>query len=178
MTHTKDEALKLALDGQRHLVEILAENWRVWPAQKAVEQTCLGDVYCSTKGRDLMFGNHEIAVDQDSAVVTKEMWSTMRQTLAAQPAPVQELVYQIRYYENSTAWHDVGFSAYTERPEKDRRILYTTPPAQPAPVPLTDEQIEDLRSEANRGFCIEREDYFKAFRDAEAAHGITEKGQP
>ena len=89
MTHTKDEALKLALDGQRHLVEILAENWRVWPAQKAVEQTCLGDVYCSTKGRDLMFGNHEIAVDQDSAVVTKEMWSTMRQTLAAQPAPVQ-----------------------------------------------------------------------------------------
>ncbi len=47
---------------------------------------------------------------------------------------MQELVYQIRYYENSTAWHDVGFSAYTERPEKDRRILYTTPPAQTAPV--------------------------------------------
>jgi hypothetical protein len=47
----------------------------------------------------------------------------------------------------------------------------------PESVPLTDEQIEDLRSEANRGFCIEREDYFKAFRDAEAAHGIT-KGQP
>jgi hypothetical protein len=67
-------------------------------------------------------------------------------TPPAQPAPtVQEPVYQIRYYENSTAWHDVGFSAYTERPEKDRRILYTTPPAanptteepsavQPAPV--------------------------------------------
>jgi hypothetical protein len=39
--------------------------------------------------------------------------------------------------------------------------------------PLTDEQIDDLHGEANRGFCIEREDYFKAFRDAEAAHGIT-----
>jgi hypothetical protein len=54
-------------------------------------------------------------------------------------------------------------------------------PKQTAPVPLTDEQIEDLLGEANRGFCIEREDYFKAFRDAEAAHGITaapEKGQP
>lgn len=25
----------------------------------------------------------------------------------------------------------------------------------------------------NRGFNIEREDYFKAFRDAERAHGIT-----
>jgi hypothetical protein len=57
--------------------------------------------------------------------------------------------------------------------------IRATPPA--APVPLTDDQIEDLLSEANRGFCIEREDYFKAFRDAEAAHGITaapEKGQP
>jgi hypothetical protein len=39
--------------------------------------------------------------------------------------------------------------------------------------PLTVEQIDDLHGEANRGFCIEREDYFKAFRDAEAAHGIT-----
>jgi hypothetical protein len=48
---------------------------------------------------------------------------------------VQEPVYQIRYYDNSTAWHDANLAAYLERPEKDRRILYTTPPAaQPAPV--------------------------------------------
>lgn len=40
--------------------------------------------------------------------------------------------------------------------------------------PLTDERIEDLRGDANRGYNIEREDYFKAFRDAESAHGITE----
>ena len=38
--------------------------------------------------------------------------------------------------------------------------------------PMTDVQIEDLRADANRGYCIEREEYFKAFRDAEAAHGI------
>lgn len=38
--------------------------------------------------------------------------------------------------------------------------------------PLTEEQIEDLRGEANRGYCIDREEYLKAFRDAEAAHGI------
>jgi len=45
--------------------------------------------------------------------------------------------------------------------------------AQPiAREPLTDEQIEDLRGDANRGYNIEREDYFKAFRDAERAHGI------
>lgn len=44
-----------------------------------------------------------------------------------------------------------------------------------APVqraPLTDEQIDYLRGEANRGFDIEREHYFKAFRAIERAHGI------
>jgi hypothetical protein len=41
--------------------------------------------------------------------------------------------------------------------------------------PLTDKQVDDLHSEANRGLFIEREDYFKAFRDAEAAHGIKHK---
>ena len=46
-------------------------------------------------------------------------------------------------------------------------------PPQPKREPLTDEQVDDLHGEANRGFCIEREDYFKAFRDAETAHGIT-----
>jgi hypothetical protein len=75
-----------------------------------------------------MFGNHEIAVDQDSAVVTKEMWSTMRQTLAAQSAPVQEPV----------AWSVIGkvtdwskdFHPY--RTQIHQRPVYTTPPAQPA----------------------------------------------
>lgn len=45
--------------------------------------------------------------------------------------------------------------------------------AVPKQTPLTDEQIDDLHGESNRGFSIEREDYFKAFRDAERAHGIT-----
>ena len=42
--------------------------------------------------------------------------------------------------------------------------------------PLSDEQVLDLLGEANRGYDIEREHYFKAFRDAEAAHNIT--GEP
>lgn len=42
------------------------------------------------------------------------------------------------------------------------------------PLPLSDEQIDDLHGEANRGFDIGREEYFKAFRDAERAHGIKE----
>lgn len=45
--------------------------------------------------------------------------------------------------------------------------------AKRARKPLTDEQIDDLLGDANRGYCIEAEHYFKAFRDAEAAHGIT-----
>ena len=39
-------------------------------------------------------------------------------------------------------------------------------------VPMTDAQVEDLRGDANRDYNIERDDYFKAFKDAEAAHGI------
>lgn len=38
--------------------------------------------------------------------------------------------------------------------------------------PLTNEQIDDLHGEANRGFDIESNAYFKAFRDAERVHGI------
>lgn len=41
------------------------------------------------------------------------------------------------------------------------------------PLPLSDEQIDDLHGEANRGFDIGHEEYTKAFRDAERAHGIT-----
>ena len=56
-------------------------------------------------------------------------------------------------------------------PERKMVDVYTHP--QPKREPLTDEQVDDLHGEANRGFCIEREDYFKAFRDAVlAAHGI------
>lgn len=50
--------------------------------------------------------------------------------------------------------------------------------AQPATAasqkPLTDEQIDKLHGEANRGYCIEFEHYVKAVRDTEAAHGIKE----
>jgi hypothetical protein len=59
--------------------------------------------------------------------------------------------------------------------ERNRAALAASPPlALTEGKPMTDDQIEDLRGEANRGFNIERDDYFKAFRDAERAHGITE----
>ena len=49
--------------------------------------------------------------------------------------------------------------------------------AQPERAPLSDAEIEDLRGEANRGYCIDKGAYFKAFRDAEQAHGIKQGGQ-
>jgi hypothetical protein len=151
-----------------------------------------------------MFGNHEIAVDQDSAVVTKEIWSTMRQTLAAQPAPVQPV-----------AWiehHKGGDNLEWDNPGGKCTPLYTTPPAaavqegrdwslleatqeslrehmteikrlkeaQPA-VPLTDEQIEHLWetrvSQPCPRYPLEKADWVQFARAIEAAHGIT-KGQP
>lgn len=50
-------------------------------------------------------------------------------------------------------------------------LLYTTQP-QPA-KPLANEQIEYMRGEANRGYNIDLDEYTKAVRDTEAAHGIT-----
>jgi hypothetical protein len=46
------------------------------------------------------------------------------------------------------------------------------PVAQPERKPLTPEQKLDMLAKANRGFNIEKDDYFKAVEDTEAAHGI------
>lgn len=58
--------------------------------------------------------------------------------------------------------------------DRMRAMLVATqrPPAAQERRPLTDEQIDELHGESSRGYDIEVGDYFKAFRDAEAAHGI------
>lgn len=56
------------------------------------------------------------------------------------------------------------------------KLYAATQPVEVQRVGLTDAQVEDLRADANRGYCIEREEYFKAFRDAERAHGINPTG--
>lgn len=50
-------------------------------------------------------------------------------------------------------------------------MLSAAPPP-PEREPLTDEQIDELCGEANRGLYIESDQYLKAFRDAERAHRI------
>ena len=63
------------------------------------------------------------------------------------------------------------FNGYTQARYEGWQAVRSAPAA-----PQSDEQIDDLLGEANRGYDIEREHYFKAFRDAEAAHNIT--GEP
>lgn len=60
------------------LLDILVREWKVWPAGQAVEQTCLGDIFCTTYGRNRMYGYCEIAEDQDIAVVTRAHWEEAR----------------------------------------------------------------------------------------------------
>lgn len=69
---------------KRTLLEILAETWVRWPTAnhpQAVQQTSLGDIFCSTYGRKRMFGYVEIAQDQDTAVVTEAEWCQARNNL-------------------------------------------------------------------------------------------------
>jgi hypothetical protein len=105
---------------------------------------------------------------------------------AAQPAPVQPVAWRLN--GESSLGHGKVFGKWKSgKPPKDVADLasvdknwslefaYTTPPA--APVPLTQQQVVD-------GFCKtpHQTQYVAVFdagvRFAEAAHGITEKGQP
>jgi hypothetical protein len=55
--------------------------------------------------------------------------------------------------------------------------VYTTPPAQPAPVPLTPEQRRNLWVSATTEPPSHENCYYRGIADSEAYHGIT-KGQP
>ena len=71
-----------------------------------------------------------------------------------------------------TDQHDAGL--VDKSPNLHEPLVDKTANLQDRPAPLSDEQIDDLHGEANRGFDIGRDEYFKAFRDAERAHGIKE----
>ena len=90
-------------------------------------------------------------------------------------APVQEPV----------AWTVIGkvtdwskdFHPY--RTQIHQRPAYTTPPAapaQPAPVPLTDEMRKQMKERCDS--MEMRGAFADGWLSAECAHGITEKGQP
>lgn len=75
-----------------------------------------------------------------------------------------DLALKTDAYLNGEASKDEMLAARRTLRSKLREVLERKP--------LTNEQIDDLHGEANRGFDIESDAYFKAFRDAERAHGI------
>jgi hypothetical protein len=106
---------------------------------------------------------------------------------AAQPAPVQEPV-AFKIYKPTLPQGAVpnvlGAKlpwVYDQDPSSGNVAsmwvtpVKATPPAQPAPVPLTDAQINTIRFSISTKAVTQRD--FELARAIEAAHGIT-KGQP
>lgn len=118
--------------------------------------------------------------------VANEPWESIRRRLISlvAPAPAQqepspikaehktvtpsgtvvtrlELTDKAKESLRANVTHIPGIAQHQEPPQQERK-------------PMTDAEIEDLCGEANRGFCIELDDYKKAVQDTERHHGIRE----
>jgi hypothetical protein len=82
-------------------------------------------------------------------------------------------LYQATGFGNSTDFnkqHEAFYKAQTAITAIKQALA-----AQPAPVPLTDEQIKEIANDFEEGYVF----LYRSFaRAIEAAHGITEKDQP
>ena len=154
MTHTKDEALKLALE--------FIDSVKVHPTQIAARDaihTTIKQALAATAGHR----DGHWCVD----LTCKKCYSADFRLKHTTPpaAPVQEPVYHLRQFGDVT------------KEQLDRYMSTGDINPQPAPVPLTDEQIQkiwDVASGAIPGWSR----HITYARAIEAAHGITEKGQP
>ena len=145
MTHTKDEALKLAKE-----CGATTYTNRHYPEAAAVTFSPLA-------------------------------WEKFCEQAFAAP-PVQEPVaqWQLRHHLHTDGiWENCTESeaaVMQKQAHFEIRPLYTTPPA--APVPLTDEQIDEIVNRLDPLFLDVPESFTTDFAQAiEAAHGITGKGQ-
>ncbi len=144
MTHTKDEALKLALMGAANYIDALGGDSRKY-------RQALANAALDRKAENA----RELGLDYEPAPVQPVKPSLWEQYHAAQPAPVQEPV--AFFHPNQ------GF--YWARPTKitapatvdvEPLPLYTTPPAaQRQWVGLTDDEIEKLRESFATRYAIE-----------------------
>jgi hypothetical protein len=145
MTHTKDEALKLAAEFDKR--------------------------FTSMNGIDVP---ERVSVPRDE---WRALHDAIKQALAA-PTVQEPVAWRVK-------WPAIGGGhkwIMVDKPlmEKEgfvNEALYTTPPAKPAPAPLTDEQIEQIYKEQTGSFIDDSPWALMDFvRAIEAAHGIT-KGQ-
>ena len=151
MTHTKDEALKLALE--------------------ALEGNTTNPV-----------------IDPDQAAIEDQAINAIKQALAA---PVQPVAWAEYHYKKGrfTGLTTNDINAVDSVGDGCQWVPQLQALAQPA-VPLTDEQAKQLLKDSDLLEMFENIGWYssprKAFngnglkliRAAEAAHGITEKGQP
>jgi hypothetical protein len=114
-----------------------------------------------------------------------DQYMTWRIHQPAQPAPtVQEPVALIRTWHKNGDQHAelVDWGTALQFLPDGEHCLYTTPPAQPAPVPLTNTEFcEQWFKQTGRIMGTDKQLLLQAKRVTEAAHGITaapEKGQP
>jgi hypothetical protein len=165
---TKDKALDLALEALENSVDLVRED--AYNAEK------LYGNYPSRQGK--VAGLKVLADDHEKAI------TAIKQALAA---PVQEPVAwmfpdDLKRFETSEVYAE-AYSIKMGSPTQGTTVpLYTTPPAAQPAVPLTDEQIEHLWetrvSQPCPSYSLEKSDWVQFARAIEAAHGITEKGQP
>ena len=113
--------------------------------------------------------------------IKPHLWKQLREAIQALAAPtvqepfgyleIDDIESQREYPNNSrnvNLWHEGG---------EGMVAIYTTPPAQPAPVPLTPDQRKNLWVSATIELPSQENCYYRGLVDAEAYHGIT-KGQP
>jgi hypothetical protein len=176
MTHTKDEALKLALEALKFFKGLALSIEEIERAEEAI--TALQSII----NQDAL---HKMAEESRTSGLRLDDWDKIGcvnhdcDKCKAQPAPtVQEPVARIdALADNDCAYaYADGWNACVEH---HKTIAKATPPAQPAPVPLTDDQISAIGSKIFPSTWNTRHVEFA--RAIEAAKGITatpEKGQP
>jgi len=167
MTHTKDEPLKLALDALSSIDIYLSDtlSGRVNPDPATYKQWLIeGIIEARNRSRAAI--------------------AAIKQAVSAPTVQEPEYV-QLRHIDehgDASPWGQPLDPK--ERHTKwakgvEMRLLYITPLATPAPVPLTDEQI--VAKALHLSGLGTNPDVLQFARAIEAAHGITvapEKGQP
>jgi hypothetical protein len=110
--------------------------------------------------------------------------SAIKQALAAptvqEPAALDALVKEeMRYYHDGHYLDssDAKYQLLSFAHRISKSVRASTPPAQPSPVPLTDEEIGNILPDDDTPMSLGQA-FVKFARAIEAAHGITEKGQP
>jgi hypothetical protein len=167
MTHTQYEALKLALKALEFFKGLALSIEEIERAEEAI--TALQSII----NQDAL---HKMAEESRTSGLRLDDWDKIVcvnhdcDKCKAQPAPtVQEPV--AKYIGECSD----GSLVQLYEDVKKGTDFYTTPPEQPAPVPLTDAVLQKVISNLEPLLDAKNQSWAAAEK---MLHGITEKGQP